>query len=382
MINLPAIIGNIRPVALSSYKEIIDNYVEKAGKFEQVSSIIQIGSFSSPGISDIDLIVIIKDSMPFPSWDEISLKEISKNHKDSEVVAHDIFVIPESIGQKAEAYFYIDQQNVLKGKPLGGQIQKELVEKCKEFLAIEYALFSLDSIASLLLSAKVDVRNMTLLISTMRHSAVLALNLKIIDEAGKEMLVNRVEKLRSDILSLKYNEKDFSCLFEKFINLLNRTTRVILKNLNKEIVGGHLKKSWMASSKAGMVGVSDKVDYLTSFLKLIEKQKDTFASKYTKLFTVPIESQMHIGAYLDGNEKAAVYFRKNFKTVRPFHDNNFLNTQVRKLRGEIVRKHWEFINKTGYFKSSGKAYCGLSYPEQKSYKSLLRKSLLYYQLQK
>ena len=380
MINLPSIVGSIRSIPISSYKEIINNYVEKAGKLEQVSSIIQMGSFSKPGISDIDLIVTIKDGMRYPSWEEISLKKIAKDHRDSEIVAHDIFVIPESIGQKAEAYFYIDQQNVLKGKPLGGQIEKELAEKCKEFLAIEYALFTLDSIASLLLSPNVDLRSITLLISTMRHSAILAFNVKIIGEEEKEMLISKVEKLRSDILSSNYSLKDFSYLFEKFINILNKTIRVILKNLNKGIVGGHLKKSWIVSSKAAMVGVDDEIDYLQSFLKLIARQKDSFVSKYIKLFSVPVESQMHIGAYLDGNEKAAVYLRNNFKTVQPFHDKNVLNAEARRLRGEIVRTHWEFITKTGYLKSSGKSYCGLSYPEKKSYKSILRKSFLYCQL--
>ena len=124
MINIPPITGSINPVPLSSYKEIIENYMDKTGNLEQVSSIIQMGSFTTPGISDIDLIVVIKEGMPFPEWNEISLKNISKDHKDAEVIAHDIFVIPESVAKNAEAYFYIDQRNILKGERLGGYLSK------------------------------------------------------------------------------------------------------------------------------------------------------------------------------------------------------------------------------------------------------------------
>ena len=232
MISLPPITGNLRPVPLSSYKEIIGNYVEKVGKLEQVSSIIQMGSFSKPGISDIDLIVTIKDNLPFPSWDQISLKEISKSHKDAEIIAHDIFVIPETIAEKAEAYFYIDQQIILKGDRLGGNISADLAEKCKEFLALEYAVFSLDSIAGLLLSSSAKLRDVILLISTMRHSASIAFDLKIITEEGKIYLIDKIEKIRSEVLSSNYSIEDLAYLFEKFINLLNSTIVELSHRIN------------------------------------------------------------------------------------------------------------------------------------------------------
>ena len=66
--------------------------------------------------------------------------------------------------------------------------------------------------------------------------------------------------------------------------------------------------------------------------------------------------------------------------MESFHDNNELNAKVRMLRGDVVREHWEFIKKAGYSRSSGKAYCGLFYPHKKTYKSFLRKGLLYYQI--
>lgn len=382
MIEIPPITGKIRPVPLTSYKEIIENYVDKAGKLEQVSSIIQMGSFTKPGISDIDLIVVIKDGMPFPDWNEISLRSLSKSHIDSEVIAHDIFVIPESIAKNSEAYFYIDHQNVLKGRTLGGNIQKEIGNKCKEFLALEYAIFSLDSIAGMLLSPSVNLRNITLLISGMRHSAALACNLKIINEKQKNEYFNQIEKFRSGVLSSDFSLEDLSYLFAEYINLLHSTIREISESLTKEINDVRLKKSWMINSKTGMIGIENVVDYLEPFMDVINKQKSSLLSKYTRIFTVPIKSQIHIGAYLDGNEKAAVYFRNHFSMMRSFHDRNELNTKARELRGEVVRQHWEFINKTGYLKSSGRAYCGLSFPNKSKYKSVLRKTFLYYQLQK
>ena len=382
MISLPSISGNLRPVPLSSYKEIIGNYVEKVGKLEQVSSIIQMGSFSKPGISDIDLIVTIKDNLPFPSWDQISLKEISKSHKDREIIAHDIFVIPETIAENAEAYFYIDQQIILKGDRLGGKISADVAKKCKEFLALEYAVFSLDSIAGLLLSSSAKLRDVVLLISTMRHSASIAFDLKIIAQEEKIALIQRIEKLRTDVLSSNYSVEELSYLFEKFINLLNCTVRELSKSLTLEIENRNTKRFWRINSKTCMLGIENEIDFPEVFKDIINRQSESVFSRYCKIVPVPMKSQMHIGAYLDGNGKAARYFKTNFKIVESFHDTNELNAKVRRLRGEVVREHWEFIKKAVYLKSSGKAYCGLSYPHRQTYKSWVRKVALYYQIKK
>jgi hypothetical protein len=382
MIKIPPITGSICSVPLSSYEEIIDNYVSEVGKIEQVSSIVQIGSFTKPGISDIDLMVTLKDDMPFPGWADISLRELSKWHKDAEIISHDIFAIPESIARNAEAYFYIDQQNVLKGKTLGGNLSKELADKCKEFLALEYAIFSLDSVAGTLLSRSVNLRNIILFISTMRHSVKIALDLKIINESENNLLIAQIEKLRSDVIDSNDSLENLPYLFEMFINILSITITEISNKVTREIVGENLKKGWMVSSKTGMIGIENDSDYLHPFIDVINLQRESFLSKYLKVFTVPVRSQMHIGAYLDGNGKAAVYFRNNFKMVRAFHDQNELNTKARQIRGEVVRLHWEFINKTGYLQAAGKAYCGLSYFVKNTYKSFLRKNLLHYQLRR
>ena len=382
MINIPPILGNLNPVPLSSYKEIIGNYVDKVGNLEQVSSIIQMGSFTAPGISDIDLIVVIKEGMPFPGWNEISLKNISKNHKDAEVIAHDIFVIPESVAKNAEAYFYIDQQIILKGERLGGYLSKDIAEKCKEFLAVEYAVFSLESIANLLLSTAVELRSIVLLISTMRHSARIAFDLRLINTEDKNTIIKSVEELRNKAISKEYFLHDFSHLFERFINLLNDTILAVSKSLNRDIDEESLRKKWITSAKTGMVGIQQEVNFTEAFLNIIDKQKNSFPSKHTKIFAVPIKSQMHIGAYLDGNDEPALYFKNSFKDFPVFHDKDELNTKARKVRGHAVKQHWDFITRTGYLQSSGKAYFGLSYPGNKNFNSFLKKKMLLYQLSK
>lgn len=382
MINLPPILGNINRVPLSSYKEIIENYIYKVSKLNDVLSIVQIGSFTSPGISDIDMIVVIKDGANFPNWNDISLKNISKNHKDADVIAHDIFVIPEYVAQNAEAYFYIDQQIVLKGDQLGRQLSSDLANKCKEFLALEYAVFSLESIANMLLSSTIKLRNIILLISTMRHSANIAFDLKLINKEKKIALIQEIEKLRSDVLSKEYSSKDFSYLFEKFISLLNDTIVTFSKKLTAGIDTKKLKMKWRTNYQTAMIGIKEEADFPEAFLNIITKQKDSFFSKYTKILPVPIRFQMHMGAYLDGDEEPARFFKNRFKKFPVFHDTNELNTKARLVRGKVVKQHWNFINQSGYLQSSGKAYIGLSYPGKNDLNSFIKKNMLLYQLGK
>ena len=291
-------------------------------------------------------------------------------------------MIPESVAKNAEAYFYVDQQNILKGERLGGYLSKDITEKCKEFFALEYAIFSLESIASLLLSPAVDLRSIILLISTMRHSARIAFDLGLIKEEDKTIIVRNVEELRSKAISKEYFGDDFSYLFDRFINLLNDTIVDISKHLNRGIDIKHLRKKWVTSPKTGMVGIKHEVNFTEAFINIIDRQKKTFFSQYTKIFAVPIGSQAHIGAYLDGNDETSLYFRNSFKYFPVFHDEAELNTKARKVRGEVVKQHWDFISRTGYLQSSGKAYFGLSYPGNKSFNSFVKKKILLYQLSK
>lgn len=378
MINLPPIVGNIRPVPISSYKEIIASYVEKVSKLEQVCAIVKIGSCTAPGISDIDIMVVIKDTKPYPAWEEISLLKLASSHNDSEIVAHDVFAIPESVAKYAEAYFYIDQQHVLKGTRLGGNLQPDVVAKCKEFLALEYAIFSLEVIMNMLLLPAVELRRLILVLSSMRHSARLALEICLIKNHEKDEIVRRIENLRLAVLAMDFSRDEVSNLLEKFIGLLGDTIRHLSQDVSKNILRKEPKKAWHVSSKTAMLGIAKGTDFTEAFIDIINKQKNSSISKYVKILAIPIEAQWHLGAYLHGNEESAIYFRNAFQNIQSFQDMDELNNRARRRRGKVILDHWEFIRSTAYFRSSGRAYFGLSYPQKRNLKRYIRNLMLHY----
>ena len=67
--------GVINSVSLSAYEKLVSSYVDKVKNVEGVKSIVQIGSYTTPGLSDIDIIVIVDNDNP-PNWGRYKYKRI------------------------------------------------------------------------------------------------------------------------------------------------------------------------------------------------------------------------------------------------------------------------------------------------------------------
>jgi hypothetical protein len=372
-IKFPNLIGTVKAVPLSHYEAILARYVEVVSQLKQVVSIIQIGSFTTPGLSDIDLILVLDVNLPFPKWEEISIKSICGRMPGNEVIAHDVFVITEFMAQKAEAYFYIDNQNVLYGSRVGGVLNPIRIKGLKSLLAFDYAIFSLETISVILLSENVSLRRLALLISTMKHSLNLSFSLGIIEKEYKLKLIKEIKDFRNTVVADCVDVRDAHNLICEYVNLLGASISVLNK---KNHVLNVWKKNYILKN-GGTVFVEKFEDksYSTCFFKSIGKQQQTTAKKYFKFIVVPNGVINHIMNYF--------YQDAEFlKTSYPHLDGkNMMNTSVgelnlfRKDRKEVAIAHWQFLKDSGYHKASGVAYLGLSKPRN-SFKHSLRLNFL------
>ncbi len=359
MIKLPKLVGEIRKVPIKAYKEIIDNYVAKVSVLPAVKSIIQMGSFTAPGLSDIDLIVVLKEDHDAPIWKDISLIQLSDHFEYKEVIAHDIFIINESIADNAEAYFYIDAQVVLHGTRLGGNIKESTKGILRNFLSIEYSVFTLESLFKILLNDELKLRNALLLLSTSRHTATTAANLDIITEKEKLEIVDQVEELRLQFLEGLRPIDDLNNQYFSFLELLFKVIDKdpIINNSSRSILKSRTRR---VSNKTEFYWMSNPLKYVSNYIRCVSISKELFLKGRFSIVPIPEVFNTHLLGY--GSMKS----NESESNEKGLGNRQELNV-VYDLRKQVILEHWNFIEKHSFIRSSGKAYCGFGYSPKQNF---------------
>lgn len=94
------ILLDVRPLTSDDYEKVIERYLSKCANIRGVSAIYQFGSVAAPGLSDIDLMVVLGDgvrrnedlqplSIAHPFWGQEPLIR--------DCFIHDVFVCPEAV---------------------------------------------------------------------------------------------------------------------------------------------------------------------------------------------------------------------------------------------------------------------------------------------
>ena len=372
-IKFPAQTGSIQSVEVSYYEDIIHNYLDVIQGQEGVISVIQIGSFTAPGLSDIDIVVVVEEKN-FPDWDKMSLILNSQDMPHNEVLMHDIFVIPSSISKYIESFFYVDQQKVLIGDKLGGLIPIEEVSRYKVLIAFEYSVHRLDVLMSMLKKQEISYREVLLFVSTLRHTYRMLSDLGLVDLVDAESKILEIEKLRKD--ALKGRIHDLDSWAEESIKLLHMACTILGEKMYGELNTKIPTTSWILSNKKLIINVEG--DHIIELWKNILKvQLAAVVPKF--VIITPLSSYVyhHVQNYLNLSSNEGVYLRSKFSGKT----ENFIkiSEKYQKLlakRAEMVVSHWKFIDRTGYLKASGRGYIILSKPIEIGYREKIKFAFL------
>lgn len=98
-------INDIKEYTMRDYKEAISNYIALLKKSDDIIGIYQIGSIKTLGISDIDLVIVLKDSLNKFNFLDYSIKNLSK--KDQYLFMHEPFIINYSHLENIKSLFPI-----------------------------------------------------------------------------------------------------------------------------------------------------------------------------------------------------------------------------------------------------------------------------------
>lgn len=117
------------------YHDVIDNQVENLSKVEGVISIYQIGGLSTPGISDIDLVVVFKDGVQYYKNPRVFNSDIGNY-----LFTHGLYGAPESQFQDCLKYTFFHNFRLLYGKDinLDNTTNPKNQQILKEQIALEF----------------------------------------------------------------------------------------------------------------------------------------------------------------------------------------------------------------------------------------------------
>jgi hypothetical protein len=92
------LIDDLRPLSLADYEHVIEMYAAECSAIPGVCAIYQFGNVGAPGLSDIDLVVVLDDDAPLlcPDFERLSIQH-ERWRREPLVGAcfiHDVFVCP------------------------------------------------------------------------------------------------------------------------------------------------------------------------------------------------------------------------------------------------------------------------------------------------
>jgi hypothetical protein len=195
-----------------SYDRNIEMVVKDLSSHSAVKSIYRMGNITDPGISDVDMLVVLNDGLTLPQNPRSALD--ADGHY---LFTHALFAIPESLIEPAMNYsLYHNFDHLWGEKNILIQPNRSIDSVVKNQIALEYILKLFISIT---IQRHIGIIKMR---SFLLEAKALKFDLEILKHASKELsnLVMRISEIRSEWFKINLPDADFIILFEGFYTQL------------------------------------------------------------------------------------------------------------------------------------------------------------------
>ena len=352
------------------YDDLVERYAAHVSKVPGVLGIVLFGSVSTPGLSDIDIVVTVSDGGPWPNWEDISLRRFAKGHPAQRVLLHDIFVWPKSVAENAESFFYVDQQTVLHGDRLGGNMPSHLGRHFRQLLSMDYLIHRFNSLSDLLTRPKSDLRGVLLFISTLRHTCRLACELNLISQSDSDTILNDIDSLRDASIGGGFQVDLLNDWPERIVHLLWTTLKTLAHQIGIDSANASIRY-WQPNTKLVFLN-SKSADGIADWRRIIEKQTKRLGSPRVRAAPLPAEAYVHVQRYFDPSLSSTIELSSFYPKIPGCKDN--ILGEAREIRVRSVMSHWRLLNTRQFTGSSGIGYLGVGKPSRPTVKTkVLRK---------
>ena len=348
---------------LKDYERVLDNIRSKAKNTKEILSVYTFGHVSVPGISDIDLIFVLKSGSRLPHF-------LMRNYIDRDsnyLVFHPFFIITEDI-MKNMMYIYPNSNFVkIYGKEIKiiGPSKNEL-KKINTYLTTDVILrhFPVDYLY-VLLSKSLNVRMILVRLNALGHSFRVFSDIAGFNKREWMIFSKRVENLRKNWFRLNEKSRD-----AELFDLLKEAVYIsmdFVEEFSSFLSKG--KNSIISAKKQNIIfkGNKNRISFVKDWNK--ERALNQMIShfvKYKNFYSIlPISLLKQLCCYSSADGRLSTYIRRRL-SVQCMQSNI---GPIIKKRIQILNKQVEYANKLKH--SHYPCFFPLGYKTEKGLKNKL-----------
>tara|TARA_Y100000310_G_scaffold345466_1_gene465298 strand:+ start:6247 stop:7440 length:1194 start_codon:yes stop_codon:yes gene_type:complete len=338
---------------LKDYDGVLNKIKDKAKRAKEVLSIYTFGKIGIPGISDIDLIFVLKENSKLPKF----LKNYYVDKQSKYILLHPFFIIPEKI-MKNIKYIYPNSDFVnIYGKKIDiyNPSRTEL-KKIKTYLTADVILrhFPVDHLYTLL-SKNIDVRMALVRLNAFRHSFSIFRDITGKEKQSWRNLSKKISYLREKCFTMKKIR-----LQKKLLDVLKESIYISTDFIRE--FDAAIYKNKLRNKNVIFKGTKNRISLIDSWNghKAIDQMLNHFI-RYRNFYSIlPINLLNQLCAYSSLSGRLSRYIRKRLsvkchkKNIEPTLRKRIqiLNDQV-EYTNELKHSHYPCFFPLGYKTEKG-----------------------------
>lgn len=346
---------------LKDYERVLGKIRSKAEQSKEVLSVYTFGHVGVPGISDIDLIFVLKNGSKLPHFLKSNYIDKDSNY----LVFHPFFIITEDI-MRSMKYIYPNSNFVkIYGKEIGIiEPSKEELKKIKTYLTTDVILrhFPVDYLY-ILLSKSLNVRMILVRLNALGHSFKVFNDISGIKNQSWDDFSKKVASIRKNWFTIGEGKRD-----EEILGLLKDAVCISMDFVEEFAAFLSKDRANVPDAKAAIFrGNKNRI----SFVKGWEKKKALSQMinhflKHKNFYSIlPIVFLKQLCCYSNGDGRLSRYIRKrlDFDCSQPAMDH------VIKKRIQLLNEQVDYANRLRH--SHYPCFFPLGYKTEKGFKNKL-----------
>lgn len=195
--------GYPRKKSMEDYEEVYKKIRVICAKNPSVLSVYTFGKVSAPGISDIDLIFVLKENSKLPGF----LKKLAIDRQSRYVLLHPFFIVPKDFMENIRYIHPNSELKLIYGKKLNiKKLSGSELNSIHNCLINDVILRHFPSdYLKVLLSKKIDIRLSLVRLNALHHSFSLFRSVGRINKKEWQEFADDVERLRKEWFNLEAN---------------------------------------------------------------------------------------------------------------------------------------------------------------------------------
>jgi len=195
----PLLIKDFQPLTKHHYDVYLAHYVSYTSQFPFVKAIYQLGSVGQPGLSDLDVIVVVDDVVDPLAMNKLSVFQSQKDPLFRYLFIHDIYLFNESSFKQIHYIHYSNRLQLLYGNDLlNPEYEPAHGQPLSIQIVFDFISSRLIQFENFLASPKLGLRGLLVRVSSLRHSYFLLKQCGIQDKET-EQFIEKINDFRASI---------------------------------------------------------------------------------------------------------------------------------------------------------------------------------------